>query len=162
VTLPAGCKSQKCQQILERSLFALQEGRGDERSGLTGAALREWGRRDLSFPDIENLKPSEAFELYDRLCGNLTRDARRLEAMPGPIQRWIDSAGALMQEVRRRLDQPQRARSVSSLLALYLDAEIFQKEGAGYVLREKELTMACDAIDAAVAAVISQRQKASQ
>ena len=160
--LPMGCKSQRCQQILERSLFALQSGRGDERSGATGAALREWGRRDLSFPDIEGKKPQEAFAQYEAVCAALNRDADKFSSMVEPITRWVSCAGALMNEVRLRQENPTRAKRVADLLALFLDAELFRKEGAEILLRREELKLACDAIEAAVAAVVVQRKKTTQ
>jgi len=157
--LPAGCKSQRCQQILERNLFALQEGRGDERSGLTGASLREWGRRDLSFPDIEGKKLHEAFEIYDRRCAALRADAEKLASMKAPIERWVACAGALMDEVRLRQETPAKAKSVANLLALYLDAELFTREGAEILLRREQLSLACDAIEAAMQKMAELRKK---
>ncbi len=159
MTLPTGAKDQRCQQILDKSLYHLQEGRGVERSGLTGAAMRQWGRRDLSLPEVEGLAPQDAFSVFENRTALLLKDAEKLEAMEAPVRRWDSCAGELMIELERRLDKPAKAKSVASLLSLFLDAEIFQREGADITLRKQEIETAVTAIEAAVAQMAKLRKK---
>ena len=136
-------------KILEHVRFQVREGKPLERTGLTGVALREWGKRDLSYPDIEGLRPQDAFEYYDRLTSELHEAASQMEDVCPPVSRWSDCGEALLEELSRRRSDPGRAKPVVKLLALFLDAELFSRVDTELVLRREPMEQISGAILAA-------------
>ena len=136
-------------KAMEHVRFQVKEGKPLERTGLTGVALREWGKRDLSYPDIEGLRPQDAFEYYDRLTAELWEASEKLEDMCRPVSRWCDSGEALLEELNRRRRDPERAKPVVKLLALFLEAELFAHVDTELVLRREPIEKVSGAVLAA-------------
>ena len=136
-------------KTMEHVRFQVREGKPLERTGLTGVALREWGKRDLSYPDIEGLRPQDAFEYYDRLTSELHEAASQMDDVCLPVSRWSDCGEALLEELSRRRSDPERAKPVVKLLALFLDAELFSRVDTELVLRREAMDQVSGAVLAA-------------
>ncbi len=136
-------------KVMEHVRFQVREGKPLERTGLTGVALREWGKRDLSYPDIEGLRPQDAFEYYDRLTSELHEAASRMEDVCLPVSRWSDCGEALLEELNRRKGDPGRAKPIVKLLILFLNAELFSRVDTELVLRREIMDQVSAAILAA-------------
>ena len=144
--LPEGVLGPSARKVLERYRFLAKEEKPIEKTGLTGVQLREWSKRDLSFPDTEGLRPQETFEIYDRLTKNLREDNAMLDTVCHVVKRWVDCAEGMRKALAERSEKKKQI-PVANLLTLFLDVDLFTEEEGAAQFRKEKLEKAIELLE---------------